>query len=304
MKYVLKPLLGAVAVCVAAVAAYQYQALQGGITPPNIHEPPSNRGPISRIEDDINWADKQTRKAIGRSLESIDRFFEQAKQNTPEFADELLSFRTKLEYIFSTIFSTKEEFQKYIQKLFAQKVFSPDDLKKTVESALISFAKECDNIDNQLFVKIKADVPSLHYRLPRADRFVKQINHQTLDTLRELDEEVWKSIKGDIASFAVGWVIEEIVTIIISQVSQRIGFLVAGTAVSWETFGISILVGIVVDWILEWWTDPQGKLTQKLNQELDKMHQELRKEVKRILTQMANARHQARSRVIREALGN
>jgi hypothetical protein len=60
---------------------------------------------------------------------------------------------------------------------------------------------------------------------------------------------------------------------------MRIGasgpLLGAGAGSSWSTFGISLAGSLVVDWlvfeIVDWWADPQGKLTAAMCEELDRL---------------------------------
>ncbi len=252
------------------------------------------------VQAELDWANRQTHQAAAEALAPIDQLFAKAKKGTPEFAEEVLSFfGGKWKYIWSS----EEEFRKYLQEQFAEKVLHPDELKRAVEKTFKLYMKRCEEIDNDLFVRIRADVPDLENRPLDFQRFLGLVEQSMTEILRSSGDALWESllrdtIGGNIAVF-IG---EEIITKIIIMVARRVGLTVAATATSWETLGISILVGFALDWVWDWWTDPKGQLAKQLNQHLDQMHRELRQELSKRMIQMSQARQVARIRVVEKAL--
>lgn len=270
----------------AAVGAIWY-----GLAQPSL--PPA-------IQAELDWANRQTHQAAAEALDPIGQLFAKAKKGTSEFAEEVLSFfGGKWQYLWSS----EEEFRKYLQQQFAKKVLHPDEVKRAVEQAFKLYLKKCEEIDSDLFVRIRADVPDLENRPLDSQRFMNLVQQATVKALRSSGDEIWTSLLRDTVAGNVAVLIgEEIITQIIIIVTRRVGLTVAATAASWETLGISILVGFVLDWVWDWWTDPEGKLSEQLNQQLDQLHRELRQELSKRMDQMSQARHVARIRVVEKAL--
>ncbi|GEM_PF-6012026 len=262
-----------------------------GTAPPTL--PPS-------IQAELDWANRQTHQAAAEALDPIDQLFAKAKKGTSEFAEEVLSFfGGKWKYLWSS----EEEFRKYLQEQFAEKVLHPDEVKQAVEQTFKLYLKKCEQIDGDLFVRIRADVPDLESHPLDSQRFLNLVQQYMADTLRSSGDEIWESLLRDtVAGNVVVFIGEEIITQIIIIVARRVGLTVAATATSWETLGISILVGFVLDWVWNWWTDPEGQLSNQLNQQLDQLHRELRQELSKRMAQMSEARHVARIRVVEKAL--
>ena len=133
--------------------------------------------------------------------------------------------------------------------------------------------------------------------------FLDQIQQSMVDILRSSGDNVLESLIPDTVAGNVAALIgEEIITRVILIVAERAGLVVLSAGGGWETMGLSILVGMVLDWVWDWWTDPEGQLANELNQRLDEMHRQLRKELRKRMTRMSEARHVARIRVAERAL--
>lgn len=273
------------------VGATVVGALWYGLAPKSL--PPS-------VQAELDWANRQTHRAVEESLDPVDQLFAKAKKGTPLFAEEVLSFfGGKWKYLWSS----EEEFRKYLQEQFAEKVLHPDEIKKAVEQSFQLYLKRSDEIDGELFVRIRADVPNLEHDTQDPRVFLDRIQQSMVDILRSSGDNIWESlIRDTVAGNLAVFIGEEIITQIILIVAERTGLAVLSAGGGWQTMGLSILVGMVLDWVWEWWTDPEGQLANELNQHLDQMHQELRNELRKRMTQMSEARHVARLRVVERAL--
>ena len=68
----------------------------------------------------------------------------------------------------------------------------------------------------------------------------------------------------------------QIATQVAARLSVSTGILATGAAWSWQTLGISLIIGIAVDQVVSvisnWWSDPVGGLTTELHRKLDDIH--------------------------------
>lgn len=251
----------------------------------------------ARVVPHLNWADRETHKAISEALEPLDELFSQAKRGTPAFAEEVLSLTGgKWQYLWST----EEQFKQYLQQQFSKHVLKPDAVRQAVKQSLLLFQKRCESIDSELFVRIQADVPGLQGpELGKPDQFAQQVEKQMAQLLQASGDKIGESLMRDTVGGGLAVFIgEELVTWIIVSVAQRAGLITAGGLGSMETLGVSLVVGFVLDWLWDWWTDPEGQLSAELNEKLDGLHGELRAEVRRRMEQMATARSTARVRLL------
>lgn len=77
--------------------------------------------------------------------------------------------------------------------------------------------------------------------------------------------EVGKSVVGG-----------EVLTMVATELATSAGILGVGTALSVETFGIGLAVGILVDVAVGWFMDTEGKLQRELDAGVDKSARDAR----------------------------
>ena len=253
----------------------------------------------ARVQQHLRQAHQQTKQAIEESFAPLDHFFARVKRGTPAFAEEVLSFSGKWNYLFSS----EEEYKKYLLEQFAKKVLNPQELKKAVGQCIALYLQECQNIDNELFLSLRADVPDLERQAVHAEAFSGQVDRAMAEILKRSGDKVWESLVWDsgVGSVAV-FLGEEFIVYVITQVASRAGLLAISGAGGWQTLGLSIVVGLILDRLWKWFSDPEGDLAGKLNQKLDQLHQELRHELQHRMLQMAHARQKARLQIIQKAL--
>jgi hypothetical protein len=82
-------------------------------------------------------------------------------------------------------------------------------------------------------------------------------------------------LRGRVCSEIVSWVATEVLTVAAAQLATSAGILGTGAASSWDTFGTSIVLGLIVDAVVQeiyaQQFDPIGTLSQKLDASLDEM---------------------------------
>jgi hypothetical protein len=76
-----------------------------------------------------------------------------------------------------------------------------------------------------------------------------------------------------VATQVVSLITGEVLTQVATRLGVSAGILGTGAASSWATFGIGLVVGIIVDqivaWVWDWYADPTGTLAGQLGTRLD-----------------------------------
>lgn len=79
-----------------------------------------------------------------------------------------------------------------------------------------------------------------------------------------MDHELWKQIMYMLASNVGG----EVAAVVATNMAVSAGILTASAAGGWATCGISLVAGVLVDWVVGIFTDPKPELEKELNKQL------------------------------------
>ena len=66
--------------------------------------------------------------------------------------------------------------------------------------------------------------------------------------------------------------------------------LATSAAAGWGTFGISLVAGVIVDWIISFFNDPTPKIEAELGKKLEENAATMRAEFERIMLEALNKR--------------
>jgi len=241
--------------------------------------PPSNPIPSAReiAKPHLTWAEQETERVIDEHIRALDGFFSDSKKNTPAFARDALDWESKWNLIKDFVpFTEGGKHENYIRERFEKHIFTPASVEQAVRQVVESYLREVKSIEGTMLVRIKADVSDFPAEYPIA----------TLDKSRleqiygEAIQHAIDAAKNDAAAGAslevVSIIVGEVLTQVAVELSVSAGILGAGAALSWETLGIGLVVGMIVDvivsWVWDWWKDPKGELAAKVNTKLDEIH--------------------------------
>lgn len=254
-----------------------------------------------RAEPHITTADESSLDSVEPSLAPVKTLFSSAKGRTKAFADDVLGWTSKYKLI-------RGQHEEFLAEAFRKHFFGPAELKAAMMAATEAYLADLDAIDNRMLVDIRLDMEGLPVSAALSSLPVPDLEAR----YRELCGRISGIAGADLGVDAGRLAADTIVTAVIAMIATRMGtsavVIGAGAANSWWTFGMGLVVGVIVDQIIEaawnWTYDPRGQLVDMMNLKLE--------EVKRLVLNGDGAKPglrgelrqfaEARARVRREAI--
>lgn len=246
----------------------------------------------------LAWAKTKCDEGVVNNIKIVDNIFTAAKDGTGKFTDNMLGYYSKWLVVRSYIPFTKDYHKEYLKIEFENRIISSVKLENAIKLSIELQLKEIQNIENMLLVKLKTDtagIPGLRdITLPEKqdlkDLFDKAV-HKQLAT--DASNAIGDATIGDIGIMASSWIasgaaapiLAKIIAPIMAKISASIAAKMAASgAISAVaapsapvTFGLSFVVGIVLDqmisWVWDWYADPKGDLVKKLNNTIEELRQ-------------------------------
>jgi hypothetical protein len=221
-------------------------------------------------------ADEESAAGLVPHVVPVQEFFAQARLGTRAFAKDALSLESKWK-LASGYVSGTDEHARFLEERFAVHVFSPAALEAVVHSAVTAYLQHLEDVDSQLLVRLQADLsglPSAQLSL-NTDR---QGIEQAIDTAMK---QAIAAVEADFRDAAglelVSWVAGEVLTAAALELATSAGVLTAGAASGTVTFGVGLVVGLIVDAIISWIYDaafdPVGELSRRLDVTLGQLEE-------------------------------
>ena len=162
-----------------------------------------------------------------------------------------------------------------LREKFESLVFSQEELDHLVEGVVSGFLRDLQNVESEMLVRMKADLANLPEGSLSgsfdSQGFGNKLDIALRDAVAATQAELRATVGIEIASYIAG----EIVTQATIQLATSTGILGTGALSGPMTFGVSVVIGFIVDQIVsEIYNqafDPAGELSRKLNEHLDEM---------------------------------
>jgi hypothetical protein len=234
-------------------------------------------------------ADAAATAEIDHSLERLHRFFGERKAGTRAFADAVLSLRGKWRFVKARLPWTDDEGHfTFLRERFAQHVFRPDDLKVEMEASVARFASAVQGIENQLLVKVRADlsdselravpdaVPALRGAVVFQQEYAGMLNRVVPVVAGDVNVGLAKELSTFLGAEVAARLSSRVAVAVGTRLGISAGLLTAGAASGWATFGVGLVAAIVLDISIDWLMklsgyDPAGEVAAKVNQTLDRV---------------------------------
>jgi hypothetical protein len=235
------------------------------------------REALARSQKSLDWADAESHRQLEAQLVPLDRFFSDLKTRTPKFAGTMLGWGSKWRFVADKVpFTRGGRHEEFLRKNFNEQLFRSEDLTRLIEQVAQGYADALMSTENQMLVRMRADVGDLPTAdLPGfADPKTLQLAYD--EALDQVVARLGPEVRADVALFMVSLVAQEVVTQVAVRLGVSAGVLGTGAATSWATFGIGLVVCVIVDQIICWawdrWTDPKGQLAAEMNTKFDELH--------------------------------
>lgn len=198
----------------------------------------------------IQDAYNQGIKCIDLEAKALKTWMLSGKNGTAKAASDLSGPTAKWKY--ATL--SNEEFAYYASQVIAHHTHSSEQIKARLEEGISDCISDIYQIEINL-----------------ADKAGKELNLNTTEqaSLRssiaimpiDVSRDVQNAVLGDITSQIYGAVAEQLLV--------SAGILGTSTALSVESFGISLAIGVGLDLIISWFMDTEGNIQDKLNSSIE-----------------------------------
>lgn len=241
----------------------------------------------ARVHPRLEVADEACAESIDKAVHVLTDFVAERKKGARPFAESILTFRSKWSLVVSHLPSwlggDANSHRALLEKEFGDRVFTSDQMRQAVEAAVGTYLNHVQAIENQLLVDIRADLADLPLdAIPAGSSqevFAKHFDRLVAEITPQVAGALGADVIREIGAWVGGELAARIAIRVLSSVATRLGvsagILGAGASTSWATFGLSVLAAIVVDqavgWIINWATDPVGKLEERVSQMLDEV---------------------------------
>lgn len=232
-----------------------------------------------RVEPTLAWADAEALAAVDRQVAHVERFFEEARGRTPKFAESVLGWGSKWRFVIDKVpFTRGDRHSEYLRKMFAEQLFSDEELTKAIEQVARGYGDAVNDVENRMLVKLRQDIVGLPIaEMPRFQD-LQQLQAAYDVALKNAQAHVGTGVQSDVATLVMSVVVQEVVTQVAVRLGISAGVLSVGAGSSWATFGIGLVVGVIVDQLVSWvwdaWADPKGHLADEMKvklRELEKL---------------------------------
>jgi hypothetical protein len=226
----------------------------------------TNQAIPANIDKHIRQANGKAVAAINQRADELKAFLESRKKGCRAFAENTVSLYGKWRVVKPWIPLTDDHsHEAYIKELFAQHIFSGEELGQALKRAVDGAIKDLESIENDLAVALHEEMLGSSVEpneIPIAkENFKKAINSM-------VSASQWDATKA-----AGGLAASEVASTVGMQVLLRMGvsagILGTGAANSWWSFGGSMALGVLVDMAWTWIDDPVGDIESGMNSAID-----------------------------------
>jgi len=243
----------------------------GGHVPPPVptHRAEASPEAVKIANDNLNWAHGEALGRLEPQFTAVNELFDQVQVS--EFAESCLSWRSKWLLAKDKLFDSAEHAQ-MIDGEFRRCIFEHEELERLLAQCTTAYVQEVKNVDNDFLVRLSVDWQGLPAgSVPGFDPATLRAQYR--DAVQRAIEASTSDVVGLIQREAVGWLISEVMTSALVEIGVSSGILATGAAAGWGTFGLSIVVGILVDYGIKQYSDPEGKLALEVGNRLQQLRQ-------------------------------
>jgi len=234
-------------------------AEQAPATPPS----PAALAAWDKIQPHLAAAEKAGNDVVEKHCDRVKEFFAERRKRARPFAEQALSLGSKWAFVKSKLPLTDGDgHREYLREQFEEIVFSGAELEEVLQSAVKGCVAELQGIENELLVKVRADLSDDAVGAPSSD-----VRFPTEAALHEqyarAVEKAAKTFRNDLPVWggreAVTWVGADLTAPIIQSLAASLiarlglsGGIMGGSVASGAiTLGGGVIAGFVIDALLD-----------------------------------------------------
>jgi hypothetical protein len=228
---------------------------------------PAPADPWEKIQPRLRQFDQSADAAANKRLQSVRLFFKQREPGANKFAVEVLSWSGKFELLKDTV--GVGDHRQYLVDTFDQNVFSAKELQDVVINAQKGYLSDLDGLENDLLVQLRADLAdsalgrgTLPPYLATDEAFRLEYQRLTDSLLPKLMGELKFTAGREIVGFVVMDLGTQLTTDIgvaaLVDLGVDASFLTSGLRGNATTLCVGLVVGYLVDQVLDWVLEELG----------------------------------------------
>ena len=213
-----------------------------------------------KAQAQLQWAHQQSLAQIEAALDDLDRFFTGSLDGIQPFAQAVLGLEGKLEYLRGVLDGEGGRQQAYLQRQFERHIFSADELRQAMEGCVTSYAHSLEAIDNQLLVRMRADLAEMpqpsETTVVDVDRLEQRLTNLLAGPAGEVSRDMHVAAAREAGSAVAGELAAAVAVRVASAAASRLGvsggLMAAGAGSSWASFGTGLAAAMLVDRGIDW----------------------------------------------------
>ena len=234
----------------------------------------TRRTAVQRASRHLDWADAEIQLVAARQLQRVHQHIVTAKKGTPQFAEDVLGLRSKWYLVLDYVpFVEGGRHERFVRQRFEDRVLNPGNLQRVIESSVREILAAIIDIENQALVRIEMDLedlPRLHLPgLAGAEGFDSAYRAALQTSTAHVEVDLGRDVTSETASLVIG----EVLAWATVRLAMSAGVIGAGGMSGVATFGVGIVVGLIVDQVIsriwDWLADPAGDLSRAIDGKLD-----------------------------------
>lgn len=259
--------LGVCAGIVVIAFLHDLPEMRKKLSPSFAQEPvltPAQRA-TNMANEQLNWAHRESYARLEAHFAPVEEFFRTAR--TRDFAETCLSWESKWFLLIDKLDGSTKHAQ-LIEAAFRRCIFDPTELERILAQCTTAYVQEVGSIDGEMLVRLRADLSSLPSgAVPAFD--ADTLHARYGDALQRAVAASQSDVMATVERETVSFIVSEVMTAALLQVGVSSGILTAGAASGWTTFGAGLVVSVLVDYAVQQYSDPVGKLTADVNARLN-----------------------------------
>lgn len=249
-----------IATLLLAIAGYLVYALSGDNEPSD---------PI------LKYGYRSCKQSITLRGAEFEKAIMQRRERIPELADNLVGYKAKWELIWNG----KEGFEKWTGEQISNTLYNPQENQRLLALNVKSVVTDWQEIENDM-------ARQLGHPVIGNTNNTDKIKSPTLNLPPGLDGTVIEQILIEVAAI-VG---TEVATVVATELAVSGGILTASAVGGWGTFGLSLVAGVIVDYIISIFSDPTPQIEAELSKTLEENAAKMRAEFEKIMLKALDKR--------------
>ncbi len=243
----------------------------------------------TQVELLLKEAKAKADQAVIKRAQEFKSFIDSKKPGAKPFSEDVVSLNGVWNAGKCQLLGAEKNcYDKYIAAKFNQHIFTPDDFRDATSRAIKGGVQDIESIENQLAVSLQEVI--VGRTLTAAEQPLEVASFKTAI------ESARRAASDGVAKEVGGLVAAEAITQIGTQVLIRLGvplvILTTASGTSWWTLGGSVLIGLIVNSIWNYFTHPAQTVEKAIVVELDKMASNGSAVIQEELTKKVAARSQ------------